>query len=122
MGWAGIPLNTATSMISAIAIGIMADDTIHFLSYYCDDIRNHGNCRQAISRTILAKGKAIITTSIALFFAFGILAFSNFVPTVYFGILTAGIMITAVLGDLIILPILLLIFEPKFKSQSPFSN
>ena len=109
MGWAGIPLNTATSMISAIAIGIVVDDTIHFLAFY----DQNGDHIHSISQTILAKGRAIITTSVVLFVGFGILVFSNFVPTIYFGILVASIMVIAIIGDLILLPALLTYLKPK---------
>lgn len=109
MGWTGIPLNTATSMISAIAIGIVVDDTIHFLAFY----NQNGDHIHSISRTIFAKGRAIITTSVVLFVGFGILLFSNFVPTIYFGILVASIMVIAILGDLILLPALLSYLKPK---------
>ena len=90
-------------------MGIVVDDTIHFLAFY----DQNGDHIHSISRTIIAKGRAIITTSVVLFVGFGILVFSNFVPTIYFGILVASIMVIAILGDLILLPALLTYLRPK---------
>jgi predicted RND superfamily exporter protein len=121
MGWAGIPLNTATAMIAAIATGIVVDDTIHFLSTFSEEEQRCRDYRQAIRCTILAKGSAVITASVVLFFGFGVLILSHFVPTSYFGILSAVTMGTALLGDLFLLPTLLLLFEPILRRQLPTS-
>ena len=107
MGLLGIPLNTATALISAVAIGIAVDDTIHFLHQYREE-RNRGLERSgAIENTIRIKGRAIITTSIILAFGFGVLLLSSFTPTIQFGALAALIMLTALAGDLLFLPAIL---------------
>ena len=67
-----------------------------------------------MQRVLLNKGRPIILTSLILFFGFGVFVFGEFVPTIYFGLLTALMMFTALLGDLIVLPCLLLYFKPKF--------
>lgn len=113
MGIFGIRLDSATSMVSAIGIGIIVDDTIHFLYRFRYEIRKDNDCSQAIYRVLLAKGRPIILTSFILFSGFIILITSRFMPTVYFGILTASMMITALLADLFVLPSLLLIIWPK---------
>lgn len=104
MGLLGIPLNTATALIATVAIGIAVDDTIHLMSEihrrYSKGIPIH----LAVSSSIQIKGRAIITSSIILCCGFGILGFSSFVPTAYFGILCAGIMLSAIVGDLFFLP------------------
>lgn len=111
MGLFGIRLNTATAMIAAVAIGIIVDDTIHYLCAYSDYYRNIPNKEKALQTATILKGRAIITTSLILALSFGILAFSGFVPTINFGILSAIIMITALLADLFLLPSLLLKFN-----------
>ncbi len=118
MGLWGIPLSTATSMISAIAIGIVVDDTIHFLHTfgYCLS-QTSGDYQKALFETIKIKGEAIVFTSVILALGFGVLIFSNFVPTKHFGYLTTLIMFTALIGDLLILPALLITFKPRFANE-----
>ncbi|MBW1794403.1 MAG: MMPL family transporter [Deltaproteobacteria bacterium] len=117
MGAFHIPLNTATALISAVAIGIAVDDTIHFLHQYKEETRITPNRRAAVEAALLNKGNAIITTSVILSLGFGILLLSSFVPTIQFGLLTALIMIFAVLGDLLFLPALLRLKEKSEKNQ-----
>ncbi len=108
MGLLGIPLNTATALIAAVAIGIAVDDTIHFLHHY-NKMRRQGNSASiAVERTMLVKGRALMSSSAILCLGFGVLLFSSFMPVVYFGLLSAIIMIAAVIGDLIILPAILM--------------
>jgi predicted RND superfamily exporter protein len=107
MGAMGIPLNTATALISAVAIGIAVDDTIHFLHQYREERRKKKDRSEAIRKTILIKGKAMLTTSIILAAGFGVLLFSAFTPTVQFGGLATCIMLTALMGDLLLLPAIL---------------
>ncbi len=115
MGWFGIRLDSATSMISAIGIGIIVDDTIHFLHTFEESLKETaGDYTQAMYNTLVTKGRPIILTSVILFFGFGVVIFSKFVPTSYFGLLSALIMINALLADLIILPCVLLFFKPRF--------
>lgn len=110
MGFLSIPLNTATALISAVAIGIAVDDTIHFLTEYKVQMKNGLNVPEAIERVIAGKGKAILLSSLILSIGFGTMIFSRFVPTVHFGLLSAVIMATAVIGDLVLLPSLICCF------------
>lgn len=117
MGWFGIPLDNATVMISAVAIGIAVDDTIHFVSQFAKEREQKGGYNHHVRNTLENKGRAIISTSIILFVGFAVLTLSNFVPTIYFGLLTAGIMVTALIGDTVILPTLLLVFKPDLRTM-----
>ncbi|MGE4442180.1 MAG: RND family transporter [Desulfomicrobium sp.] len=104
MGMLRIPLDTSTALISVVALGIAVDDTIHFLTEY-NVLRNSGLKRvDALEQVMLRKGKPILTTSLILCIGFGVLVFSNFVPTFYFGLLSALVMLTALAGDVFLLP------------------
>lgn len=109
MGIVGIPLNTATAIISAVAIGIAVDDTIHFLNQYQLERKKGSSINNACIASMEKKGVPIITTSLILIVAFGILVFSSFVPTAQFGFLSAVIMLFAIISDLLILPTVLLL-------------
>ncbi|ACU90311.1 efflux RND transporter permease subunit [Desulfomicrobium baculatum] len=113
MGLLGIPLNTSTALISVVALGIAVDDTIHFLTEYNRKRAENLPMREALQQSILEKGTAITASSLILVIGFGVLLFSSFVPTMSFGGLSAVIMITALIGDLIVLPAAMLSFDGK---------
>jgi len=107
MGLFNIPLNTATSLISVVALGIAVDDTIHFLYEYKKQRDLGRNINDSLDRVMIRKGRAIISSSCILCIGFGVMIFSKFIPIVSFGVLSAVIMITAVVGDLVVLPAVL---------------
>ena len=107
MGWLNIPLNVGTSMVAAVALGIAVDDTIHFMVRYQRELRATNDQRLAMSKTLLAEGQPIIFTSVSLALGFGVLMLSSTVPTMYFGLLAALVMVYAIIADLIITPVLL---------------
>lgn len=109
MGLFGIPLNTATALIAAVAIGIAVDDTIHFLFEYKKKRAQGSTVSGSIEDVINLKGRAIVSSSLILCIGFGVLLLSQFVPTINFGLLTAIIMLTALFGDLVVLPSVLLL-------------
>lgn len=111
MGALGIPVNSATVLISAVAIGIAVDDTIHFICHYQQQKRLGQNTIQAIEQSVIVKGHPIITTSLVMIGAFSILVFGSFIPTIQFGLLSALIMLFAVISDLLVLPGILLKFD-----------
>jgi len=113
MGWTGIRLDTATIMITSVALGIAVDDTIHFLARFKMELgRCGGDYDLAIQETLRSVGRAIVFTSIILFWGFITLTLGHFKPTVYFGFLTSLTMVVALLGDIFLLPVLLKIFRP----------
>lgn len=113
MGIAGIPLDTGTALIAAVALGIAVDDTIHFLSEYKIKRGQNISIPKAVTAVTYIKGRAIISSSLILCAGFGVMIFSRFIPIIYFGLLCAIIMITAVIGDLIVLPACLLLKKNK---------
>lgn len=111
MGWLGIPLDLMTITIAAISIGIGVDDTIHYVHRFVREFRKDGDYAASIERSHGSIGRAMYYTSVTIALGFSILALSNFVPTVYFGLLTGLAMLAALLADLTLLPLLLARFE-----------
>jgi uncharacterized protein len=107
MGLLDIPLNTGTAMVAAIAIGIAVDDTIHLMTRYNKEMRVLQDQQKAVGVVMRAEIRPVVSTSIALSLGFVFLGFSNFVPVIYFGLLSAEVMIFALIGDLFITPIIL---------------
>ena len=113
MGAFGIPLNTSTALISVIGLGIAVDDTIHFLTEYKLRRAEKISIPETLRRVTQDKGMGICSSTVILFFGFSVLMLSNFVPTMSFGFLSAVIMITAWIGDMIVLPAVVLSFYKK---------
>jgi len=111
MGWLGIRLSMATGLIASIAIGLAVDDTIHYLHRYNREFRKDLNKDRALRDTIKSVGKPIIFTTLTISVGFSILLFSHFQPTATFGFLMVVTMLLALIGDLIILPALMLHVE-----------
>lgn len=106
MGWLGIPLDFMTIMNAAIALGITVDDTIHYIDRYLEE-RHGGSGARAVERTQSSVGYALLYTSLIVIMGFSLLAFSDFMPSVLFGLLTGLAMALAVLFDFTLLPALL---------------
>jgi len=121
MGYAGIPLDMMTITIAAISIGIGVDDAIHYLHRFREEFDATGDVREAVKRSHASIGRAMYFTSITIVAGFSVLAFSNFVPTIYFGLLTALAMLFAMLANLTILPALLVI-HPSYNKKPVVSG
>ncbi|SHF05459.1 hypothetical protein SAMN04487965_1258 [Microbulbifer donghaiensis] len=112
MGLAGIPLDMMTITIAAITVGIGVDHAIHYLYRFRDEFAKDGDYLATMHRSHATIGRAMFYTAITIIAGFSILALSKFVPSIYFGLLTALAMTAALLGSLTLLPLLLLLFKP----------
>jgi predicted RND superfamily exporter protein len=112
MGWLGIPLDLMTITVAAISIGIAVDDTIHYVHRFTREFGKDHNYWAAVSRSHASIGRAMYYTTVTVTLGFSILALSEFVPTIYFGLLTGFAMLIALLADLTLLPLLIVRFEP----------
>ena len=107
MGFAGIPLDSATSMIAAIAVGVGIDHTMHFMVRYNRHLNGGTDRLTAVARTIRDEASPIGTATIALAAGFGTLGLSDFPPIYFFGLLSAMTMLSAFLATFLLAPILL---------------
>jgi len=112
MGWLGVPLDLMTITIAAISIGIGVDDTIHYVHRMQEEVAKDANYWSAVERSHSSVGRALFYTTATIALGFSILALSNFVPTIYFGLLTGLAMVSALAADLILLPAMLVRFRP----------
>jgi predicted RND superfamily exporter protein len=113
MGWAGIKLDLATVLIGSIAIGIVVDDTVHFIMRLKQESSGAENLSGPILATLLSTGKAIVCTSLVILCGFVVLCFSDFKPMQNFGLLTGITIVIATMADLILLPAMLSMFIHK---------
>ena len=112
MGWFKIPLDMMTITIAAISMGIAVDNTIHYIYRFRNELIKDNNYSLSMYRTHMSIGFAMYYTSVTIIVGFCILIFSNFIPSIYFGILTSIAMLMALLSSLILLPQLLILFKP----------
>lgn len=107
MGFSGIELKAATSLVFSIAFGVATDDTIHFISRLKIELGYGKSLVYAFKRTYFETGKPILLTTFILMGGFVSLMVSDFQSTFYFGFLICITIIIAVIADLFLLPVLL---------------
>lgn len=112
MGWLNIPLDIMTITIAAISVGIGVDNTIHYMHRFKREFPRLGNYRETMYFCHNSIGRAMYFTSMTIVAGFSILALSNFIPTIVFGLLTSLAMLVALTGSLTLLPQLLITFKP----------
>jgi predicted RND superfamily exporter protein len=107
MGWFGIELSVATSLVASIAIGLAVDDTIHYLVRYNREFKTDLDEKRAIRDTLVHVGRPITYTTVTICVGFSVLLFSSFKPTAVFGVMMVITSLSALVGDLIVLPSLI---------------
>ena len=105
----GIDLSTGTAMIASAVIGIVVDDTIHYLTDYRRNYR--GDARDTVRRTTSGVGVPLLINNVALVLGFWVGCFGSFKPTIYFSLLSGLTMITALVCDLFVTPALLVVTD-----------
>ena len=109
LAWLGVSIRPPTAMTFAVALGIAVDDSLHFLLRYRKELGRGFSRIEAIKTTIMNTGSALLITTSVLVAGFSILLLSAFLPTYQFGILSAGMIGTALICDLTLLPALCLL-------------
>ena len=112
MGLLGIPLDFMTITVAAVTIGIAVDNAIHYIYRFREELARSGDYVATMHVCHANIGKAVFYTSATIIFGFSILVLSNFLPTIYFGLLTGLAMAIALLAALTLLPKLILLTRP----------
>jgi len=113
MGIFSIPLDLMTITIAAISVGIAVDNSIHFVHRFRDNFAENHDYSESIDSAKNNVGQAMLYTTLVITAGFLIMVFSNFVPTLYFGVLTAIAMVTALFANLVMLPMLIASIKPQ---------
>lgn len=109
MGYAHVPLDVATVLVGSISIGIGIDYTIHIVSRYRSEFLAIGETREALRRTLVSAGRAVVINVVTVTLGFLVLLLANLVPLQRFGLLGALTMVSAGLGALFLLPAAILL-------------
>jgi predicted RND superfamily exporter protein len=113
MGWFGIELSTATTMIASVALGLFVDDTIHLLYLYRHEKKAGRKTFDAIEYSLHHAGRAVIFTSLILTLGFWAGLLGSFKPTLYFSFLMGLTMLLSVVTELLVTPAAVLTLEGK---------
>jgi uncharacterized protein len=118
MGFLGISMNIATVMVASVALGIVDDDTIHFINRYRREVAAGATTDEAIATATVHEGRASLTTAVINSLAFGVLLFSEYKPTAWFGGLLALTMTVAFLAEVFILPATIKLLPGFFSAEA----
>ena len=108
MGWAGIPVNLVTALVSSIAVGIGIDYSIHIYNRFSEGLTNGLAPAEAIHDTISNTGIAVALNALSVAAGFMVMLASRFPPVRQFGTLIAVTMAVSAAGALSLLPVTLL--------------
>lgn len=107
MGWAGIPLDIATATVGAIVLGIVVDDTIHFLHRFEHERQGGVPPARAATDSLREAGNSIVLTSLVLACGFAVMIAAGTKSIAYFGLVATLAILGAMFADLLLLPALL---------------
>jgi predicted RND superfamily exporter protein len=109
MGIAGIRLDAATVTIATVVLGLIVDDTVHFLHCLRAELGRHDDPAAALRATVGSAGHAVLITALVMTLGFSVFALSEIKSLVHFGLLIALAMATSVLTDLVLIPALVML-------------
>ena len=104
MGWLDISLNVATVMVASVALGIVDDDTIHFINRFRREMATGVESSEAIETASVHEGRASLTTALINSLGFGMMIFVDYKPTAWFGGLLALTMAVAFIAEVFVVP------------------
>ncbi|MBN7818576.1 efflux RND transporter permease subunit [Bowmanella yangjiangensis] len=111
--WAVISgqINMGLSVVMSMSLGIIVDDTVHFLAKYQRARKDGADAEQAVRYAFSSVGRALWITTVVLVSGFAILSFSNFGVNADMGMLTGIIILVALAVDFLFLPAFLMVFD-----------
>ena len=118
MGYLDISMNVATVMVASVALGIVDDDTIHFINRYRREAAAGRSTDEAIEIATAHEGRASLTTAVINSAGYGVLLLSEYKPTAWFGGLLALTMMTAFLAEVFILPATIKLLPRVFGAEA----
>lgn len=107
MGWMGIAIDIGSMMTASIALGVAVDDTIHYLSWFRDDLKNLRDRNRAILVAYQRCATPTLQAAVISGLGLSVFAFSTFTPTQRFGWLMLTILVAGVVAELVMLPAIL---------------
>jgi predicted RND superfamily exporter protein len=113
MAYINIPLDFNGLMIGSIALGLVVDDTMHFMYNFRKYYHITGDPKEAIRKTFLGTGRALLITSLVLSSGFFVTMFATLSNTIIFGLFTGLVILIALLADFVLAPALMFLLYKK---------
>lgn len=114
MGWMDISLNVATVMVASVTLGIVDDDTIHFIGRYRREVAGGLSTFDAVQTAAMHEGRAALTTTIINALGYTVLMMSEYRPTAWFGSLLALSMVVAFIAEVLLVPAIIALLPRVF--------
>ncbi len=99
-----VPLDPGTLMVGPLALGLVVDDTVHFLVRYRRRRALGSSPPEAVAEAVQHTGRAIVLTTVLLSASFATLLFASTAMAMHFGIIAAIVAVLALVADLVVLP------------------
>jgi predicted RND superfamily exporter protein len=113
MGFMDVPLDINSLLIGSIALGVVVDDTVHFMYNFQKYYETGGDPYFAVQKTLLGVGRALLITSLVLSTGFFILTCSSLKHLLNFGFFTGICVLIALIADFFLLPALLIMVNTR---------
>jgi predicted RND superfamily exporter protein len=118
-----IPLDLFTVLIGNIAIGLVVDDTLHFIHHFRNHFQTTGDRREAIMMTYESVGTSMVFTSVVLAMGFLTFTLSSMNNLTHFGLITAFVIVLALISDLLVTPsVIMLVYKDKIQGEEKCSR
>ena len=114
MGWLGLELDIASSLLSSIAIGIGVDYTIHLFWRLQAELQRGATYPEAIKNTLQTTGRGIAINAFSVMLGFSVLFFSGLVLLKTFALLILFSLLLCLVSALVLIPALSLLLRPRF--------
>jgi predicted RND superfamily exporter protein len=122
MAYTGQPLDMMTLMVSAIAVGIGVDYSIHFISRFRREFQVDGDATRSLQATIRSTGRGITYNALTVALGFFILVFASFKGIRMFGVQIGLTMVVSALSAISIIPAILTEWTPRFLRTMPWAR
>ncbi|MDD1794233.1 MMPL family transporter [Enterovibrio sp. ZSDZ42] len=111
-------INLAVSVVGAMVMGIVVDDTVYILTKYQESRKQGASVEQAVVDVYSGVGLALITTTVVIALGFAVMATSSFAINANLGLLALGVVIVALLYDFLFIPALLITVNHAFQRHT----
>jgi len=115
MALVDMPLDMFTMLVGAIVIGLSVDDTVHFFHNFAKYHHEGYSTKEAVEKTMLGTGRALVATSVVLSLGFFVYMFASLSNLINFGILAGGSIVIALISNIILGPALLTLITKDTK-------
>ncbi len=110
---AGVRMDVFTTMIASITIGIVVDDTIHFMSYFRRYLQSGHDAVSACREALNQGGGAMLVTTLVLAMCFSVMHLSVLHNLNVFASYSTGIILAGLVADFLVLPALMILLHRR---------